>query len=374
MSLVKRLRRINISLMLRLVSFIFLIPIVYLLIYSILGYNGYIEFAEKEKAGAEVLIKIKPLLYDISKAKISEMKIEDHQIRTDFEDLITSFENHRADLGLTEEKMKTSNKSSIAPENIYTEWKNLNSQNVVESDYDKIIHSLISLNNLIGDVSNLILDPDLDSYYLMDVALLAMPQTTIRMFENQYNIQQNIDPLNINFTDRINLSVFNSSLKQSDIDRINGSINTTLEQDEVFYGKSKSLLPNIKPEFDNYNNIAGNLLSETQKANSTDSPLNISNIFDDTNKLINASSDLWDNTLNELIILLNIRIESYKTGRLSTILIALFSVLIAYIAQILVTKNITNLIAGVISFSSHLAKGEIEKAKSIVQYLEDKYF
>lgn len=374
MSLVKRLRRINISLMLRLVSFIFLIPIVYLLIYSILGYNGYIEFAEKEKAGAEVLIKIKPLLYDISKAKISEMKIDDHQIRTDFEDLITSFENHRADLGLSEEKMKTSNKSAIAPENIYTEWKNLNSQNVVESDYDKIIHSLISLNNLIGDVSNLILDPDLDSYYLMDVALLAMPQTTIRMFENQYNIQQNIDPQNINFTDRINLSVFNSSLKQSDIDRINGSINTALEQDEVFYGKSKSLLPNIKPEFDNYNNIAGNLLSETRNANSTDSPLNISNIFDDTNKLINASSDLWDNTLNELIILLNIRIESYKTGRLSTILIALFSVLIAYIAQILVTKNITNLIAGVISFSSHLAKGEIEKAKSIVQYLEDKYF
>lgn len=374
MSLVKRLRRINISLMLRLVSFIFLIPIVYLLIYSILGYNGYIEFAEKEKAGAEVLIKIKPLLYDISKAKISVMKIDDHQTRTDFEDLITSFENHRADLGLTEEKMKTSNKSAIAPENIYTEWKNLNSQNVEESDYDKIIHSLISLNNLIGDVSNLILDPDLDSYYLMDVALLAMPQTTIRMFENQYNIQQNIDPQNINFTDRINLSVFNSSLKQSDIDRINGSINTALEQDEVFYGESKSLLPNIKPEFDNYNNIAGNLLSETQNANSTDSPLNISNIFDDTNKLINASSDLWDNTLNELIILLNIRIESYKTGRLSTILIALFSVLIAYIAQILVTKNITNLIAGVISFSSHLAKGEIEKAKSIVQYLEDKYF
>src|SRR5262249_1842336 len=32
-----------------------------------------------------------------------------------------------------------------------------------------------------GDTSNLILDPDLDSYYLMDITLLALPQTQARL-------------------------------------------------------------------------------------------------------------------------------------------------------------------------------------------------
>jgi hypothetical protein len=31
-----------------------------------------------------------------------------------------------------------------------------------------------------GDTSNIILDPDLDSYYMMDITLLALPQTQAR--------------------------------------------------------------------------------------------------------------------------------------------------------------------------------------------------
>ena len=34
-----------------------------------------------------------------------------------------------------------------------------------------------------GDTSNLILDPDLDSYYLMDVTLLALPETLSRLLK-----------------------------------------------------------------------------------------------------------------------------------------------------------------------------------------------
>ena len=34
-----------------------------------------------------------------------------------------------------------------------------------------------------GDTSNLILDPDLDSYYVMDVTLLAIPDALVRQEE-----------------------------------------------------------------------------------------------------------------------------------------------------------------------------------------------
>lgn len=75
-----------------------------------MGYNGYIDFALKEKAGAEVLIKIKPLLFDIPKAKIGEKSINDKEIDKHFQELISEFDKHSSELGLSEEDMKKTKK------------------------------------------------------------------------------------------------------------------------------------------------------------------------------------------------------------------------------------------------------------------------
>jgi methyl-accepting chemotaxis protein len=373
MSFAKRLRRINISMMLRLVSFIFLIPIAYLLFYSILGYNGYIQFAQKEKAGAEVLKKIKPLIFEISEAKLNE-NLSNSSIDNSFKALISEFDELREELGLSVENMEKSDKTSISPENIFENWKGFNKSGISEADFNDIIQKLLSFNTLIGDVSNLILDPDLDSYYLMDIALLAMPQTTVRMFENQYYLKNNIDAQNINFSNRINLAVFNSSFKQSDIDRINGSMNTAFEQDEAFYGISNTLKPNLESKFDDFNKLSNELLFETAKAADTESDIKSNQIFDNTSSVLNSASALWDSTLDELIVLLDIRIDNYKNGRLQTVLIAVFFVILAYIALFFVSKNISNLIDVVMSFIKHISKGEVDEAINEVSLLESKYY
>jgi len=39
-----------------------------------------------------------------------------------------------------------------------------------------------------------------------------------------------------------------------------------------------------------------------------------------------------------------------------------------------ISKNITNLLTGVISFSTFIAEGEIDKAKEVTINLQNKYF
>ena len=51
----------------------------------------------------------------------------------------------------------------------------------VQDQYTSFVATIRTMITHAGDTSNLILDPDLDSYYLMDVTLLALPQTQDRI-------------------------------------------------------------------------------------------------------------------------------------------------------------------------------------------------
>jgi hypothetical protein len=54
---------------------------------------------------------------------------------------------------------------------------------VLRERYQGIVSHVRTMITHAGDTSNLILDPDLDSYYLMDVTLLALPQTEDRLHQ-----------------------------------------------------------------------------------------------------------------------------------------------------------------------------------------------
>jgi hypothetical protein len=51
----------------------------------------------------------------------------------------------------------------------------------LDGKFNHLVADVRTMVTHMGDTSNLILDPDLDSYYLMDVTLLALPQTQDRL-------------------------------------------------------------------------------------------------------------------------------------------------------------------------------------------------
>jgi hypothetical protein len=102
-----------------------------------------------------------------------------------------------------------------------------------------------------GDLSNLILDTDLDSYYLVDITLSTLPQTQQRLGDA---IQQVGGWLQDGQTgsNRTQIAIIAAMLQQDDQDRITGDAQTSLSEDKNFYGISETLQKNLPPAIEQY--------------------------------------------------------------------------------------------------------------------------
>jgi PAS domain S-box-containing protein len=106
-----------------------------------------------------------------------------------------------------------------------------------------IVRALIARD---GDFSNLILDDNLDTYYLMDITVNVIPQT-----------QQRLGELTLQLGDwlragqaashALEIAVQAAMLRQDDRNRILKDAQISLSQDRNFYGTSASLQKNLPP-------------------------------------------------------------------------------------------------------------------------------
>ena len=88
---------------------------------------------------------------------------------------------------------------------------------------EKHLHLVADIRTMIthaGDISNLILDPDLDSYYLMDATLLALPQAQDRLAAVMAIGETVLGKPQVTPQDRQQFAVFVALLQQEDLDRV----------------------------------------------------------------------------------------------------------------------------------------------------------
>ncbi len=95
-----------------------------------------------------------------------------------------------------------------------------------------------------GDLSNLILDSDLDSYYLMDITLCALPQTQQRLSDITLQVGGWLRRDQV-VSNQTQIAIMAAMLQQDDQDRITGDAQTSLSEDQNFYGVSETLQKNL---------------------------------------------------------------------------------------------------------------------------------
>src|SRR5205085_10570692 len=100
--------------------------------------------------------------------------------------------------------------------------------------------------------SNLILDPDLDSYYLMDATLVALPQTQDRLAVLTRFGEELLRKKTVSKTELTQLAVHGALLKQAGLDEVASSMQSALTEDDNFYGHSESLHRNIPSALSDY--------------------------------------------------------------------------------------------------------------------------
>jgi len=210
-----------------------------------------------------------------------------------------------------------------------------------------------------GDTSNLILDPDLDSYYLMDVTLGVLPQIQ----DHYQDVIASMEPLlyrgALSAENKIQSAVYAYMLKDVDLARVNASSETSINEDANFYGISPTLSAKLEPAVAAHKKKATafiQLLADLQAGK---------NVAKDAftiagQEALVASFRAWDVAVDEMDVLLANRIALLKADRTKSLVNGGIALLFAYMFAFLMGQSlkgsIRSILAGVRSLSGAVAR------------------
>jgi len=179
---VKLMRQLSFRFKALLVSLVFMVPIVYLAVTSYIGLNDQVQFTAKERQGVKVMEGFVPVMHamlDIRNATRSSLGGFDAS--ADYQAA-----RNRVEAGLT--ALEAQVKSSGDPIGIAAEVDafkkafaaTASSKNGADDKgrtvFGPVTQAGVDLLQKMGDNSNLVLDPDLDSFYLMSALVLNLPK------------------------------------------------------------------------------------------------------------------------------------------------------------------------------------------------------
>ena len=293
-------------------------------------------------------------------------------------------------LQFTTEGLAERNREHYCFETLRNEWESLKRElatlgpDAAHKRHAHLIADVRAMITHLGDTSGLILDPDLDSYYLMDATLVALPQMQDRLAEIEAAVASSLAQPAITDAERIHFAVLTAMLKESDLDRLTADIHTALSEDRNFYGLSETLQQNLPPAAKECIEANRELLALMEKVRTSGAGAVSPDQFAAAAiKAEEASFTLWHIAIRELDELLDKRMEHYTQLRrravVATFLTLLVCCLVAYLVARRVTSELKTVIerlgqqaiaiagaASQISASSQsLAQGASEQAASI---------
>ncbi len=367
-----------------LISASFLLPISVLLYFTIDGIQDRIDFAVLEKQGntfQKPLEKILKALLIHKNAAITvlagdaasnaivakEQGVLDSALRT--------LEGMDKELGsvlqFTQDGLSKRKRDDAKADNLSRKWDQLRkswqtlSEDICKAEHDNLIKIVRTMITHLGDTSNLILDPDLDSFYMVDVSLVALPQAQERISTLLSLYSSAVKSGSKKEEDKTALTAQLTLFSQSDIDRIFASIETALNEDNNFYGKSESLHKNLpspteklKKSTDNFVKLLTNIKPEQfTKADPK--------ILEAGNDCLEDSFTLWDICSNELEELLNKRIAKFKYDRFYSILLSALALSVSFALVWFIGKGITGPIRTSSARLDKLASGDLASVVEI---------
>lgn len=294
--------------------------------------NHDIQFAQKEVWGNRLLQPLSELMvlisrhqllaelkYDKNGSVLNELKTTDSEI----EEAFTLLETDAAELGnalqIDASALREVRMEKFLPSALFTQWKDLryNMGNLtakqLHQKHRELIINLKGLIHRIGDTSYLILEPDMDSYYIMDIVLLALPQSQERVGQILWFGEQVISQKQLTDEERLQFGVHTLMLRKSDLQRIQQDVATSLREDGNFYGISPSLQENVPPLLKHYEEATQKFIDRLEQLSQTkEVSITTEAFFEMGNHVLSTGSELWKVANKELDILLARRIDNDK--------------------------------------------------------------
>lgn len=345
-----------------LIGLLCLLPIIIMMYFLLTEIDKNISFAEKERTGVEYY---KPLINFLG-------GVQQHRGMTNtYLNGETSFKEKMVNQQSEIEKiMKTVNEVDIkygADLQTTEKWRGIQDhwQDIYEKAFSglqpkeslelhtSLINKIISLISHIGDTSNLILDPELDSYYLMDSLVNKLPLLSENIGQARAlgsGIAARKEIINDEKAQLIALSVhIKTSFDAANIGidvaiRDNGNIKPRLEA-------------NLKEYSDSINGFLEIANIKLITANSID--VKPDEYFTAATEAITSIFLLYDTESKVMDDLLQARIESYSIKKAITLTVALFVIMLLLYLFIAFYISVNRTVAALGSSATLLANGDL---------------
>jgi methyl-accepting chemotaxis protein len=304
-----------------------------------------ISFAAKERVGVEYLRALYPVHAALDTAMAT---------RSD----LSGFANLTDSLGKVSARLDSELGSSDVAR---TALSLLTSGRSTEA-YDKADKALSALLGRVGDQSNLILDPDLDSYYLMSLVVERIPEIT-RHAARAHNVFSNEAVTG--------LGVHQSEIFTYSIGNINGDLPKIVRAGQMAANstKEKAIVDSVAPHLlkaeaatQHYSQVLQSLRDAAISDNV--SPLLRKSVTDSSKAMFESHKGLYDASLVALDKLLEARISGFEWARNRDILVILIVMSIVYMIAFWVSNAVLKSlwamrlsIEGVASGSQHTDTG-----------------
>ena len=177
---------------------------------------------------------------------------------------------------------------------------------------EKTIEQARTLLSKVSDGSNLTLDPDLDSYYVMDVVTIKLPELVDRIGVIHSLVGQSINAASLNDDEKadviVQLALFN-----------NAASGTSGSLESAFKGNADGTTrANLEKTAKSFAQVAEEFSAELKAAavamrnDATRKQVDLSKLSALSGKMLAATDTLWQTSATELDRLLTVRIDGFK--------------------------------------------------------------
>lgn len=352
--------RSSVSTKIFLIVAIFSLPIGVLAYLLAANYTPQIAAAQSEMNGDALQRPLMKALYGLTSAQNilqacdggtcgAELTRQATLIRSGFEAAAGANTQVSEDLKTTPDELAKKNHKDLALDSLQSQWKGLASQSGNVSTaadrqelalgYERMANLVKQLISYAGDTSNLILDPDLDSYYMVDVTLLAMPQM-INHISNTASSGHKLASGIGSAADQATLT-YESALLAASLKRMAASNTMTFDADAASHGVSPTLQPKISAALGSYGTAIASYLSALKAVGENRSQITADALANQAAAAQKASLDYWEACDGELDTLLNMRIGDFQTSRIEALGFSALAVAIAAIIAVMLGRSIT---------------------------------
>ena len=308
-----------------LIGFLFAIPLTLVMYLLISEINSRVDFAQKEIYGNEYLRPLRQLREYIPKLQ----QLNYQPLNTNL-----SLPDTRADL---EAKMDANFQSLantdfqlgnilMSRENfikIYQDWQNFKlrrsqwSLETYDFVYQRLAADINRLSARVGNTSNLISDPDLDTYYLMNATLLKLPEmqkilSEIRLISQKISLRSDATP-----EERAQLISLSSKLSEINEDL---AINMEVAFSNNHHGELRAKLTQ---DLKFFNWMVEQLTKQLDQTIYETVEIKCYDYINGSNWALDSSFKFWDKSVNELDYLLQYRIDIFVNRRRAIIFLVL---------------------------------------------------